>query len=160
METTKEKWFSAVDSNDLTKIDKMLVEGFDANTTDEAGETALKKIAAKLYVAILEMAWDREDILKEVAATLIIHGGKQEDLGHTGGEACDIFHAITLHTIKTAVMRGNTGPIEELITDGQIWFYKDSPAIKTQFLSAVKNRDLLSIEKMYEYQMMGFRPSQ
>jgi len=160
METTKEKWFSAVDSNDLTKIDKMLVEGFDANTTDEAGETALKKIAAKLYVAILEMAWNREDILKEIAAALIIHGGRQEDLGHTGGEACDIVHAITLHIVKTAAMKGNSGPIDELIADGQIWFYKDSTAIKTQFLTAVKNKDILSIEKMYEYQMIGFPPSQ
>lgn len=160
METTKEQWFSAVDSNDLATIDKMLDNGFDANTSDEAGETALKKIAAKLYVAILEMTWDREDILKEIAATLIIHGGRQEDLGHTGGEACDIFHAITLHTIKTAAIRGNTGPIDELIADGQVWFYKESPAIKSQFLTAIKNKDLLSIEKMYEYQMIGFRPSQ
>jgi len=160
METTKEQWFSAVDSNDLATIDKMLVDGFDANTPDEAGETALKQIAAKLYVAILDMEWDREDLLKEIAATLIIHGGRQEDLGHTGGEACDIFHAITLHIIKTAAIKGNPEPIDELIADGQIWFYKESPAIKTQFLNAVKNKDILSIEKMYEYQMIGFRPTQ
>ena len=160
MKTEKERWFSAVDSNDLATIDKMLDEGFDPNTPDEANESALKKIAAKLYVAILDLDWDKEDLLKEIAATLVIHGANQEDLGHRGGETSDIFHAITLHSIKTATLKGKIGTINDMMEDGQIWCYKESPAIKTQFLTAVRNKDILSIEKMYEYQMIGFRPSQ
>ena len=78
----REKWFSAVASNNLATIDEMLEEGFDANTPDEEGKSALKRIAEKLYVAILDMEWDKEDLLKEIAATLIIHGANQEDLGH------------------------------------------------------------------------------
>ncbi len=160
METTKKRWFSAVDANDLATMEKMLIEGFDANTADAAGETALKKIAAKLYEAIMEMAWELEVRLKEIAATLIIYGGKQEDLGHTGGVACDISHAITLHIIKTAAVKGDRRPVDKLIADEQLWFYKASPAIKAQLFNAIKNRDVLSVEKMYEYQMIGFRPSQ
>jgi hypothetical protein len=156
----REKWFSAVASNNLATIDEMLEKGFDANTPDERGKSALKRIAEKLYLAILDMKWDKEDLLKEIAATLIIHGANPEDLGHKGGEACDIIHAITLHIIKTAAMKGKTGPINELIEDGEIWFREENPAAKEQFLAAVRNKDIFSIEKMYEYEVIGFPPTQ
>lgn len=160
MKQKREKWFSAVASNDLGTVDEMLDKGFDPNTPDEEGESALKKIAKKLYIAILDLEWDKEDRLKEIAATLIIHGAKQEDLGHKGGEACDIINAITLHIIKTAALRGRVGPINELIADGQIWFREENPAAKEQFLTAVRHKDIFGIEKMYEYGLIGFPPTQ
>jgi len=160
MVKSNERWFSAVASNNLTAIDEMLEKGFDPNTPDKEGKSALKRIAEKLYVAILDMEWDIEDLLKEIAATLIIHGANPEDLGHKGGEACDIVHAMTLHIIKTAAMKGKIGPINDLIADGQIWFREENPAAREQFLDAVRNKDIFSIEKMYQYEVIGFPPTQ
>ncbi len=160
MEKKREKWFLAVASNDLETIDEMLDKGFNANTPDSGGESALKKVAKKLYAAILDMEWETEDRLKEIAATLVIHGAEQEDLGHKGGEACDIIHAITLHIIKTAALKGKMAPINELIANGQIWFRKENPAAKEQFLTAVRHKDIIGIEKMFEYEQIGFPPTQ
>ncbi len=160
MEKKREKWFLAVASNDLETIDEMLDKGFDANTPDDEGESALKKVAKKLYMTILDLDWEREDRLKEIAATLVIHGAAQEDLGHKGGEACDIIHAITLHIIKTAALKGKLGPINELIANGQIWFREENPAAKEQFLTAVRHKDIVCIEKMFEYELIGFPPTQ
>lgn len=160
MQDKREKWFLAVASNDLKSIDQMLEEGFDANSLDSSGESALQAIAKKLYVAIYDLDWEREKLLKEIAATLVIHGANQEDLGHRGGDACDIVRAITIHIIKTAVSKGKLDPINNLIADSQIWFHEDNAAVKEQFFTAVKNKDIVSIEKMFEYGLIGFPPTQ
>jgi len=160
MGKSREKWFSAVTSNNLATIDEMLDKGFDPNTPDEEGKSALQKVAEKLYVSILDMDWDKEELLKEIASTLVIHGADQKDLGHRGGEACDILHAIILHIIKTASMKGNLAPINELIENGQIWFCKENSTAKEQFLAAVKHKDIVGIKKMFEYELIGFPPTQ
>lgn len=154
------KWFSAVSSNDLEGIEKMLEEGFDANTRDAKGETALQKVAKKLYVSIFDLDWDREKLLKEIAATLVIHGANQEDLGHRGGESCDIARAITKHIIKTAALKGKLGPIHKLIENEDIWFSHKDESVKERFFGVLRHKDIVSIEKMFEYELIGFPPTQ
>jgi len=160
MQEKREKWFLAVASNDIETIDQMLEEGFDVNTPDSEGESALQMIARKLYVAIYDLDWRKEKLLKEIAATLVIHGAKQEDLGHRGGDACDIVRAITIHIIKTAALKGKLEPVNKLIEESQIWFDKENADAKEHFFTAVKHKDIVSIEKMFEYGLIGFPPTQ
>ena len=160
MEEKRERWFSAVASNDLATIDQMLEEKLDANLLDAEGETALQAVAKKLYVAILHLEWEDEKLLKEIAATLVLHGANQEDLGHRGGETCDIARAITTHIIKTAASKGELAPINTLIERGDIWFPEENAAAKEQFLKAVQDRDMASIERMFEEELIGFSPTQ
>ena len=160
MESKNKKWFSALASNDLDTIDQMLEDGFEANTVNDEGRSGLQEIAKKLSLAIVALDWDKEKLLKEIAATLVIHGAKQEDLGHRGGEACDIVRAITIHIIKTATIKGKLSAINKLIDDSQLWFPEEISDAKEKFLSLVGKKDLVSIEKMFEYELIGFPPTQ
>lgn len=153
-------WFSAVSSNDLVSIENMLEKGFDANIHDRNGETALQKVAKKLYVSISDLDWDTEKLLKEIAASLVIHGANQVDLGHRGGEFCDIDRAITIHIIKTATLKEKLGSIHKLIDNENIWFSNENETIKEQFFTVIKHKDIVSIEKMFEYELIGFPPTQ
>ncbi|PHR56363.1 MAG: hypothetical protein COA44_08375 [Arcobacter sp.] len=156
----KKQWFSALASEDLEVMDMMLEGGFDANILDDKNESALKILAKKLGLAINDLDWESEKLLKEIAATLILHGAHEEDLGHLGGDFCNISHAITLHVIKMASFQGKLNPILKLIEDGDIWFPEKNPSAKGEFLKVVNDKNIFSIEKMFEYQVVGFAPTQ
>ena len=160
MEDNIKKWFLAVSSNNINLIDEMLEDGFDVNAVDENGMRALQHVAKNLYTSISSGNWNEEQLLKEIAGTLIIHGAKHEDMGHKGGEYGDILRATIIHIIKTATLKGERAPIDNLINDSQIWFKNDSSSIKDLLYAAVDNKDIVSIEKMLEYDLVGTPPSE
>jgi len=160
MDKNREKWFLAIASNDLIAIDHMLEKGYKVNVLNDEQQSALQIVAKKLSASILELDWDAEKLLKEISATLVIHGANQEDLGHGGGDACDISRAITIHTIKLATKKGRLESINKMIENGDIWFPEKLISGKEQFLRAVNRKDIFSIEKMFNYDLIGFPPSQ
>ena len=89
-----------------------------------------------------------------------MHGAHEEDLGHLGGNFRNISHAITLHVIKMASLKGKLLPVLKLIDDEDIWFPQENPSAKNEFLKAVEEKNIASIEKMFEYEVVGFAPTQ
>jgi hypothetical protein len=152
--TVPKNIFKAIETENLAALEQILESGSSPITEDETGEHPLTRVAAMIEQAFQENALEKEDLCKQMAAMLIVHGAPDADLMHALGEVSNLRRYICRYTVDLAVKNRAVENVTALINEKELWFKHDDKQLETEFINAVKNGDTARIETMFENELV------
>lgn len=142
--------FNAIAFQDLEKLEECLESGDSPKTPNEEGIPPLTLVASLIKESFEEEAFKEEDVYKEMAAMLIVHGAPEEDLHHDLGEVSNLFRYICRYVIDLSLERQDSRRVAELIAADRIWFEEDDKELEEAFINAINKGEKSRIDAMFD----------
>ncbi len=146
--------FKAIETENLTALEQILESGSSPITEDERGVHPLTRVAAMIEQAFKENAFDKEDLCKQMAAMLIVHGAPDADLMHALGEVSNLRRYICRYSVELAAKNKSPERVTRLIDEKELWFKNDDEKLKAELIDAVKSGDCERIDAMFENELV------
>ena len=141
--------FDAIESGDLAALEKILESGASPLTKNERGEHPLQRVAALIKQCFNTEMFEKEDLYKQMAAMLIVHGAPAEDLKHAFGEVSNLRRFTCQYIVDLYVKKQKPGSVAALIMDKTLWFENDDKKLEAEFMDAVEKGDKTRVDAMF-----------